>query len=537
MAKMMRQTLLTTLRDNANYLNDYSTGSGANTDIYIELIGIVHFYKMLPPILANNAEKATTTGDLQQAGWEIDRWINNLDLSMAVAQGFSTAGDVATLVIGGSAVINKYGKEKGAKIIGIMIASGIITSPLVDSAIGAASEATGVDRGYFNAGLKILALWGVKKVHNATTKPSTAQGKSKSTTTQSKDGKGNSGNKSPNCFVAGTKVTVYDEKGEYSLRNIEDIKVGERVASNSTNLQDSYTSINEATHKKLILYAECSWEGIDKDEIRIETLQSNEWILNNAIKIGSLIPPPLDLEEMGLPVDLLFEVKEIQPCPKIARGKGRVITTTVNHFNNDIYELEIESNEGSFEKIHTTGSHKFYCKIAQKWITAQDLEIGEEFNSLTRKTLLKSKKKVIGDNLVYNFTVEADHVYYVGKFQVLVHNNCITPASKKYKIISKDNKKEWDKAVYEIATQGKSKSNYRVKDAKTALELLQAARGHMNRYKNYTRDSKTGKRSKDRNYKKGYERHPVNKQELDVGNDLPHIKWFDGKSSGHIFYD
>ena len=39
-------------------------------------------------------------------------------------------------------------------------------------------------------------------------------------------------------------------------------------------------------------------------------------------------------------------------------------------------------------------------------------------------------------------------------------------------------------------------------------------------------------------YKKGYEVHnSKNRRELEVGNDLQHIKWKDGRAGGHIYYD
>jgi hypothetical protein len=61
--------------------------------------------------------------------------------------------------------------------------------------------------------------------------------------------------------------------------------------------------------------------------------------------------------------------------------------------------------------------------------------------------------------------------------------------------------------------------------------LLKEARGNMNRYKNYAKD-------KGVTYKKGYETHNVqNSRELGAGNDLQHMKWKDGKSGGHIYYD
>jgi len=123
-----------------------------------------------------------------------------------------------------------------------------------------------------------------------------------------------------------------------------------------------------------------------------------------------------------------------------------------------------------------------------------------------------------------------------------VESVCPKPASLKYKVVQPGTK-EWDQAVSTIANQGKGKSNFRVANHENAKRLMNESMeargtGNLNRYKNYTHDAKVGKRAIHRNYDSGYENHAQrNNQELDVGNDLPHLKWFDGKSSGHIFYE
>ncbi len=81
----------------------------------------------------------------------------------------------------------------------------------------------------------------------------------------------------------------------------------------------------------------------------------------------------------------------------------------------------------------------------------------------------------------------------------------------------------------DLASMGKGKRNYRTETASDAKRLLQEARGNMDRRKNYTNDI----------YKKGYETHnnTYNQRELDVGNDLQHLKWKEIKAGGHIYYD
>lgn len=86
----------------------------------------------------------------------------------------------------------------------------------------------------------------------------------------------------------------------------------------------------------------------------------------------------------------------------------------------------------------------------------------------------------------------------------------------------------WDQAVKQLKNLTRDRMDFKVKTTQDTNKLLVEARGNMNRYKNYTQ----------KKYSKGYEVHNVqNPRELGVGNDLPHLKWKDGKSLGHIFYE
>jgi hypothetical protein len=93
--------------------------------------------------------------------------------------------------------------------------------------------------------------------------------------------------------------------------------------------------------------------------------------------------------------------------------------------------------------------------------------------------------------------------------------------------VVKPGTKEWDEAVEALSSLSKGKMNIRTRSATDAKRLLKESRGNMDRRKQYTDDT----------YKKGYETHnDQNKRELDVGNDLQHLKWKDGKAGGHIYY-
>jgi Pretoxin HINT domain len=76
------------------------------------------------------------------------------------------------------------------------------------------------------------------------------------------------------------------------------------------------------------------------------------------------------------------------------------------------------------QAIYTTLEHPFY--IRNHWVKAQDLLIGDTLTTLNNKlSTISTISKVDTLVNVYNFTVEQDHDYFVGKDGVLVHNgNC-----------------------------------------------------------------------------------------------------------------
>ena len=133
---------------------------------------------------------------------------------------------------------------------------------------------------------------------------------------------------------------------------------------------------------------------------------------------------------------------------------------------------------------------------------------------------------------VYNLEIEEYHTYYVSGREVLVHNVCGVESGRASELPTiEKGTKEWDEAVKSIANGGNT--SYRTKTATEAKELLNEARGNMNRYKQYT----------SKQYKKGYEMHPneINTRNA-PHNDLPHVKWKDWldelhSGKGHIFFD
>jgi hypothetical protein len=71
-----------------------------------------------------------------------------------------------------------------------------------------------------------------------------------------------------------------------------------------------------------------------------------------------------------------------------------------------------------------TGSHRFYSE-KHGWTAVKNLSPGEIVRGDHGELTVVELSRALGADLVYNMTVEADHVYYVGELPALVHNNCV----------------------------------------------------------------------------------------------------------------
>ena len=141
-------------------------------------------------------------------------------------------------------------------------------------------------------------------------------------------------------------------------------------------------------------------------------------ITTEPLTVGSKIF--VDLPEHGISAD--FTVREIRPCPTPIAGDGYLVTTKFIHENAEILDLWIE---GSNEPIGTTASHPFWSEDRQQFVAAGELRVGENLllaDDTTRRVESITLRPI--RETVYNIEVDGEHVFYVGKDGVLVHNSC-----------------------------------------------------------------------------------------------------------------
>jgi hypothetical protein len=227
----------------------------------------------------------------------------------------------------------------------------------------------------------------------------------------------------------------------YKFRAIEELRVGDRVVSDNPDVDSPVeTAIDPNTWRRLRLYAEERWPDGTLDTIHVDTLQSPEWIEQWQAQVGAEVPPPVDLVEMGLPEDLVTKVVANEPCPPLSPplpgdDPGRLVLTTVDHLNNDVWELAAEPVRGppadaapaaasQRETLRPTGLHKFYSETRRDWVSTKDLHDNEVIRGRAEPLRIVARCSLPGVQRVYNLTVEGEHVYYVSKLGLLAHNTC-----------------------------------------------------------------------------------------------------------------
>ncbi|BDA78461.1 hypothetical protein LPTSP3_g13910 [Leptospira kobayashii] len=96
------------------------------------------------------------------------------------------------------------------------------------------------------------------------------------------------------------------------------------------------------------------------------------------------------------------------------------VTELFTHDVELIYEIEIDKKE----KLQTTWNHPFWIVEKQAWVETKDLEIGNTvlLSNGNKSSITNVTYNSVDSTAVYNFEVEENHTYYVGKKGVLVHN-------------------------------------------------------------------------------------------------------------------
>jgi RHS repeat-associated protein len=217
------------------------------------------------------------------------------------------------------------------------------------------------------------------------------------------------------CFVAGTLV-----KTESELVPIERLRpLDARVFTVSPGetpqqpaLRDSIGDINECRLVTLHL------ERGDTDSVTALLVRSREWLEATRAQEGGRIRVEIpEMDMCGWAV-----VRAIEPCPPIKPGKGRLVTGVFKHSRGVVYDLRVD---GEQKPICGTGTHPFWSVDRQAWVALMDLRPGERLQGRQSMLAVRSVTRRSENEAVFNIEVDGDHVYRVGEWGVLVHNQSL----------------------------------------------------------------------------------------------------------------
>ena len=208
------------------------------------------------------------------------------------------------------------------------------------------------------------------------------------------------------CFAAGTLVVVTS-----GMVPIETLEVGDRVLT-TDGAQSSPTQIDEAEWRKVELaMTDSSGAGL----VDVDLLRPVAWLESLDVEEGETMA--ISLPEMGLQGAAVVE--DIEPCPDIQDGPGRIVLATTGSCSASIVQLVFE---GEDEPLRATARHRFYSEDRKSWVQAGRLRAGEQLRTQSGLVTLKEVLPVPGTYRVYNLEVETDHCYFVTDAAVLVHN-------------------------------------------------------------------------------------------------------------------
>ena len=152
--------------------------------------------------------------------------------------------------------------------------------------------------------------------------------------------------------------------------------------------------------------------------IGLTLLRRKDWARSSAAdRPGATIA--IDLEELGFSGNATIEEVETVVIPP---GAGRLVTATVTHLNDDLFEVRFAQGGAA---LRGTGAHPLYSLERENWVRVRDLRIGERLQTAEGAVTVEALEKVGGEHRVYNLEVEGEHEYLVGEARVRAHNTCV----------------------------------------------------------------------------------------------------------------
>ncbi|WHN65307.1 polymorphic toxin-type HINT domain-containing protein [Cysteiniphilum sp. QT6929] len=175
----------------------------------------------------------------------------------------------------------------------------------------------------------------------------------------------------------------------------------------------------------------------------IKLLRPIKWLEENGIdqvgKRSTFSLPEFGIDQVEVTVTDITDTKVDTQDTDWRKEKTKTVIGTFKRYAQDVRTYTFIDDKGNIEQINATPNHPFYVANQQAYVAIEDITINDSLISQSGKLLqlICSGEQISscgrsyyqGDHpiIVYNFEVQLDHVYYVGKNKVLAHNACVPP--------------------------------------------------------------------------------------------------------------
>jgi RHS repeat-associated protein len=211
------------------------------------------------------------------------------------------------------------------------------------------------------------------------------------------------------CFTADTQVLT--AKG---LEPIEHIHVGRRVLTYDADEDDAEEEPRDPANYRLVSL-ELERNDASGEIVVVHTLIDRDWLEASHASVGRWVW--FAIEEMGVAGPA--QITEIEPCPELEEGPGRLVLTTFQTRNRGYLQVSLQGEETPLE---VTGNHAFYSLDREDWVPANRLSVGEKLQTETGFTFVTGVEAVDTEEPFFNIEVDDNHNYYVTETGVLTHN-------------------------------------------------------------------------------------------------------------------
>lgn len=224
---------------------------------------------------------------------------------------------------------------------------------------------------------------------------------------------------------SGTAAIAIREK----LRNIQDVKLGDRVLTQNPRREDvEYDPHNESLS---------DWQKISMEVrhrngavVDVELLRSRDWVVRNQFQVGTWI----SFELTDIEVDGRAFINGICDVQDLEDGDGELVTGRfVTRNAMDLRRITLDDGT----QITATGSHPFWNPNSFQWQPLEDFGIGDALASRQGLREITHIELLPEGATVYNIEVAGEHVYEVGECGVLVHNSSGFNCQRYYELLLK----------------------------------------------------------------------------------------------------